>query len=405
MDALRLVIVLALIVLALQRKLSVGITLVGAGLVTALLYWVPPLALWRGYADLLQSSRFISLTAVIVLITTLGRLLQELGALEHLTASVRDLPGGNRTAAGLLPPLVGLMPMPGGSLLSAPLVGNVLSADRYRPEFRTVTNYWFRHIVEFSWPIYPGLILTEAITGMKVGNVALLQLPLALAMAAIGAACYLRKIESEGRSGASIGRSLRGIGAAVWPIPLAIALYGIFKLNLALSVLAAMLILVAAARPNRAQLLAAVRHGFSWKLIILVFGALSFQTVLELAGAVEAIPHLVERFNLPPEPIIFLVPFVSGLLTGMVAPTIAMSYPILAVYLYVPGIAPAYILLAYLATFLGIMLSPTHLCLILTNEFFGSDLAAVYRRIALPVVLVALSGVLLYLSPWPALFR
>ena len=50
------------------------------------------------------------------------------------------------------------------------------------------------------------------------------------------------------------------------------------------------------------------------------------------------------------------------------------------------------------------MLSPTHLCLILTNEYFNSDPLKVYRKLAVPVFLLALFGFLLYLSPWPDLF-
>ena len=62
-------------------------------------------------------------------------------------------------------------------------------------------------------------------------------------------------------------------------------------------------------------------------------------------------------------------------------------------------------MLAYLSGYLGVMLSPSHLCLILTNEFFKSDLARVYRLMVPPFLLLALIGFLIYLSPWPQLFR
>ena len=117
MDALKLILVLALIVLALRKKISVGVTLFGAGLVTVLLYQVPFMDLLQGYWDLIKSRRFISLTVVIVLITTLGQLLKELKSLSRLTEVVRELPGGNKTAVGILPMLVGLMPMPGGGYI------------------------------------------------------------------------------------------------------------------------------------------------------------------------------------------------------------------------------------------------------------------------------------------------
>jgi len=405
MDALRLLLIFGLIVLALRLKLSVGVTLIGAGLVTALLYGVPVGSLLDGYWKLVRSVTFLSLTFVIILITTLGQLLAELHALDRLTDTARGLPGGSRTAVAILPPLVGLMPMPGGSLLSAPLVGSVLKDPKYAPDFRTAANYWFRHIVEFSWPIYPGLILTEAITGYGVGKTSLLQLPLAILMLGFGLFFFSRRITNDSVRAAQLGKSLLGILTTIWPIPLAIALYGVLKLNLAIAVALAIVALVAVARPTRPQLVRAIQKGFTYKLVLLMFGALSFQTVLELSGAISAIPAVTSQYHLPPELVIFLVCFTAGILTGMVAAFIATSYPILAVFLYLPAPAPHYIFLAYLSGYIGMMLSPMHLCLVLTNEYFNSDLLRVYRRIALPMILMAVGGFLVYLSPWAGLFR
>ena len=398
-------IVFALIVLALRKKVSVGITLFGAGLITALIYQVELSALIQGYWDLVKSHRFLSLTAVIVLITSIGQLLKELRSFENLTKAARELPGGNKTAVGMLPMLVGLMPMPGGALLSAPLVGNVLADSRYRREFRTAANYWFRHVVEFSWPIYPGLILTEAITGLPIGSVSLMQLPLALLMVILGLFFFTPKIVNDNNHQTHLWRSLYGILKSIWPIPLAIAIYGVFKLELALSIMLGLLALIVVARPGRRPLLSALKKGFSYKLVFLIFGTLSFQTALELSGAIAAIPNLTIQYNLPTELVIFLVCFTSGILTGMVAAFVAMGYTILAGFLYAGGIEPAYIFLAYLSGYLGMILSPTHLCLILTNDYFKSDLLKVYREIAIPVIIMAVFGFLIYLTPWTGLFH
>ncbi len=404
MDALKLIAVFAVIILALRKKLSVGITLFGAGIITSLLYRVELSALLNGYWELLKSQRFISLTSVIVLITTLGQLLKEIKSLEKLSGACAGLPGGNRTAVAVMPPLIGLMPMPGGSLLSAPLVGNVLSDSKYRPEFRTASNYWFRHIVEFSWPIYPGIILTEAITRMPIGSVSLMQFPLTLIMAAIGMVFFIRKIDTNSTAKTHVWRPLVGVFKSVWPIGLAIAIYGIFKVDIALAVLISFISLVAVARPPKHNLTAALKEGLSFKLVLLVFGTLSFQTALELSGAIGSIPKLSLHFNLPEELLIFLVCFTAGILTGMVAAFVALGYTLLAGFLYQPEIIPSHIMLAYLSGYLGMMLSPSHLCLILTNEYFKSDLLKVYRQLTIPIILLALFGVLLYLSPWTALF-
>ena len=404
MEAVKLLGLFLLIVIALRLKLSVGVTLLGAGVVTAIMYSVSAVDLLEGYWQLVQSKKFIFLTSVVLLITFLGSLLKEVGYLDRLSQACRGLYGGKRAAAAVLPPLIGLMPMPGGALLSAPLVDKVLSEPRYQPEFRTVTNYWFRHIAEFAWPLYPGLILSEAITGMPIGDVAVMQLPLTVMMVMIGLLFFIRAIR-PGTAGISRnGSAMMGILGALWPIVLAIAIYGFTGIELAWAVLISVGLLIVVVRPKRAALLTAARRGFSYKLVLLIFGTLSFQTALELAGAIEAIPRLATSYSLPPELIIILVCVIAGLLTGMVAAYVALGYTILAGFMYQPEIIPGHIMLAYLSGFVGMMLSPAHLCLILTNEYFKSDLGRVYRKLAPPLLLVFLGGILLYFSGWPELF-
>ncbi len=404
MELAKLLVVLALIVFALRKKVSVGMTLFIAGLLAALLYQIPVQSLLDGYWELIKSERFISLTAVIILITTLGSILAELGFLHRLAEACSHLPGGNRTAVAILPFLIGLMPMPGGALLSAPLVGNVLNEPRYSPEFKAVTNYWFRHMVEFFWPVYPGIILTEAITGLPMLQVAIMQLPMTIMMAILGAIFFSRKIEIGPAGQVDIKVAIAGIASSLWPIAGAIAVYAIFKVNMAWAVLAGMLALILVTRPTKAQLWPSIKHGLSYKLVFMVFGILSFQTVLELSGAINQITYLAQQYHFPPAMLIFLICFSIGLLTGMVAAYVGMGYALLAGFLYMPTVNPGNIQLAYLAGYMGMLLAPTHLCLVLTNEYFKSNLMSVYRLFIIPLMLLGILGYLLSRSFWPNLF-
>ncbi|HVP07464.1 MAG TPA: DUF401 family protein [Candidatus Acidoferrum sp.] len=400
MDLIRLFLVLIAILIALKKNLPVGITLFAAGLLTALLYHISVGQLAAGYWSLLKSERFMTLTGVIVLITILGQLLKELGFLERLSEACRHLYGGNRTAVAVLPFLIGLMPMPGGALLSAPLVGNVLKEKQYSPEFKTTANYWFRHIVECFWPVYPGIILIEGITGMPMWKVSLLQLPFSLFMLIMGIIFFSRKIDKSGDGDVRLWHSFLDIVRTLWPIAGAITIYAAFGVPLALSILIALVVLTATARPRWQCLSTSLKQGLSIKLIFLVFGILSFQTVLEMSGAIDSFPKLASIYHLPPQVLIFAACFTLGLLTGMVAAYIGMGFTLLAGFIYQPVLVPSNILIGYLSGYLGMLLSPTHLCLILTNDHFGSDLTKVYKMMALPLILVSLLGFLLSVTPW-----
>ncbi|MBU0982246.1 MAG: DUF401 family protein [candidate division Zixibacteria bacterium] len=404
MDALGLLVIFAAIVLALRFHVPIGLTMFGAGLLAALWYRVPVSELASSYFHLLGSQRFLSLTAVVVLVTLLGYLLRELGYLNRLTAACLKVRGGKRSAALLLPSLIGLMPMPAGALLSAPLVDNVLAEPRYTPRFRLVINYWFRHLAEFSWPIYPGIILTEAITGMPIAQVTLMQVPMTLVMALVGILFFGRHIAADNNHRQPFFRSLREILIALWPVLLALVLYGGLSVPLWLALSLSIVVLAVSSRQRPADVWRLLVRGFSVKLILLVFGVLSFQSVLETSGAIETLPGLVSGQGLPAELVIVLVCFISGLLTGMVAAFVGIGYTLLAGLLYQPVLHPEYILLAYISGYLGILLAPGHLCLALTCEFFKVNMTQAYRQLILPVALLGLAGFLLYLSGYGGLF-
>ncbi len=401
MDTVKLLFIFVLIVIALRRKLPVAVTLFGAGLLTALLFGIPVREILKSYWGLVSSERFLSLTAVIVLITALGSILKDLGYLSRLAESCRSLYGGRRTAAATMPPLIGLMPMPGGALLSAPLVDGVLTDPQYSPHLKCVTNYWFRHVVEHFMPIYPGIIVAAAMTGLPIGTLALLQGPLAVVMAILGLIFFIRRIKPSAGGNGSLFRPLVGILSTVWPIILTVAIYAIFGIAMALAALCAIVLLVIVTRPSLEVISRALRKGLSYKLLFLIFGILSFQTLLDQSGAVASIQRLSTEYHLPAQLIIILVAFVSGLLTGMLAGLVALSYSLLAGFLYQPVVIPQNILLAFVAGYVGMMASPTHLCLVLTNEYFKSDLFKCLRLMAIPLLILGVFGYLLSRSPWP----
>ena len=404
MATLKLILVFLLIIYALRKNASVGVTLFGAGLLTALLYRIPFNDIVNGYWILISSQRFISLTAVICLITVLGSLLKELGFLQRLSESCRGLYGGKRTAVGLLPPLVGLMPMPGGALLSAPLVDEVLADVRYSAHFKCAVNYWFRHVVEHFMPIYPGMILTEAITGLPAGKVALLQFPLAIFMAIIGYFFFLRKIDGssaiEGKKCNGLFKTVSEFLITLWPVAIVLFLYAVFNVNMALAALVAVILLIVITRPPKESVFISLKKGLTYKLVFLVFGILSFQTMLDLSGSIGSIQQLSTDYNFPPEVIIILVCFTAGILTGMYAAYVALGYSLLAGFLYQPVIVPSNILLVFLSGYIGMILSPTHLCLIVTNEYFKSDLLKVLRLLIIPAIILGIVGYCLYEIGW-----
>jgi integral membrane protein (TIGR00529 family) len=400
MAILKLLLILALIILGIKRKLFVGYVLLAAGVVTPLLFGFGIQDVGVGVWGTFSSIEFWRLFVALVIITFLGHLLKEIGSLDRLTEAAQELAGGKKTATAVLPAAVGLMPMPGGALLSAPLVGEVLKADDKSPRFLSAANYWFRHVMEFFWPLYPGIIIGAGITGISIQTFSLLGIIMSLAMILIGWLFFLRRINNHQQSTHNL-HALGRICISIWPLFLTVFLALVVELDIVIALLIAVAVMVATNRSSWPNIWPVFKSSATLRLFFMVFGILVFKDMLELSGAVGNIPDEVARLGIPPAMVIFTVGFLTGLLSGMVAAIVGLSFPILSGFLYSPEINLSNIFLAYLCGYFGMMLSPTHFCLLLTTEHFKAELTSVYRTFIVPLIILVGIGIILYSTGYP----
>ncbi len=95
---------------------------------------------------------------------------------------------------------------------------------------------------------------------------------------------------------------------------------------------------------------------------------------------------------------VILLPLIVGLLTGMTVAFVGITFPIIFTTIIPGGLSAVptaqagmnilpMAMLAYVSGISGIMLSPLHLCLILTNQYYKSSLMRVYKYLV-PIVLI-----------------
>jgi hypothetical protein len=167
----------------------------------------------------------------------------------------------------------------------------------------------------------------------------------------------------------------------------------VFRLSLAaamISVVAAMLVYY---RYSAREIAATIRESFSINIVLMISGIMVFKGMLEATGAIEALPVFFRQSGLPVTMILFALPFLVGLLTGLTVGFVGATFPII---MAMTGghPQPGVVTFAFASGFAGVMLSPTHLCLTLTLQYFRADMAGTYRYLYLPVLLVFLAGVL-----------
>src|SRR4030042_926732 len=142
-------------------------------------------------------------------------------------------------------------------------------------------------------------------------------------------------------------------------------------------------------------ILSSLKHGFSFDVILLILGIMLFKEAMEASGAVKNVSQFFMEEGIPTFPILFLLPFVTGLLTGITIGFVGSTFPLI---LSITGnTSLAAISFAFASGFLRVLLSPVHVCLILTREYFKADLWGMYKMIIPAGLIVFCAAIVEYL--------
>lgn len=367
----------------------------------------------------------LMLALMLVMVITLSSAMSASGVMRDFVEAARErFP--RRLAVGILPAVIGLIPMPGGAWFSAPLVDSFDGEGALPPLLKTQTNYWFRHIWESWWPLYPGVILALEITGLEVWQFSLAQLPLSLLMMVVGWRMFLRRFPAAGDVPRQAGDGPRAVRTRLplpallsplkllAPIGTVVGVYAVTRslflaaaavsrfLPLIPGLLLSYLVLQLQRRMAAREWLRCLLSGRTALLVLLVLAIQVYAAFIDLplpggGTLVEGMRLELERWGIPLAVMIGLLPFISGLSTGIAIGFVGASFPIVMSLLGpAPGLTGlvAGTVLAYGCGFLGMMLSPVHACLVVSNQFFKVGLARSLGGLLKPAAIV-LAGVLL----------
>lgn len=396
--AAKFLLLIVLLVLLLRWKIDLSLAVFSISLLTVALFAINlRLAVRSAWAGV-SAGETLELFLIIILVQFIGSVQKSRKMYDRLIESLNAMIGDKRLVAMVSPAIVGFLPMPGGALLSAPLVDVSTAKMKLKPAFNAFLNFWFRHDWELIWPLYAGLLLFQTMSRIPMRRIILFQLPfsiLHIVMGLVVSFIYFRR-HGIGREhpGSRNGfhATLRDFFAGTWPILAVILLFFVkvppllpLPLHWALLLVAALLSLWKKVGPRE---IGRIVFGKTTVRSLLVIAAvIVFQRLIEVSAAFDVLKNMNISLGMAVL-FIFLVSFTVGFLTGVNTAYIAIAFPVL-----LPLIQhmPNYFYLAlyiYVIGYAGILVSPLHLCLVLTNEYFDASLLDVYRYMAIPIIIM-----------------
>ena len=210
--------VFGLILVMNRARLTLSLCMLFGAAVLALWMRMPAMDLIRSISYSLAHLQTVSLVVIVGTNLIISRLMKESGHLERIGACLSKLSGDDRTAGSVMAALIGLLPMPGGALFSAPMVASAFNNRSISGEAKTAINYWFRHIWEYWWPLYPGVVLAVALLEVPTWKFMAFMAPMTGVTVLAGIYLILKPLGGRPSNSVEGGVRAAGIRSFLWEI-------------------------------------------------------------------------------------------------------------------------------------------------------------------------------------------
>lgn len=368
---------IALLLVVSRRDLALGMAI--AAIVLAA-FTLDLGAFGRALLDAFSDPSVLLLALVVGTIPMIGGLLERSGEMDRLVSNLRI---GIRPFLAIAPALVGLLPMPGGTLLSAPLIER--GAGHAPADVKAAVNVWFRHTLLPIYPLGASLIASAKVAGFEVYAVIPAMMPVFALTLLLGYVFLLRRVGGQlDRTGPF---SLAGLLVPLSVILIAPVIDVALKRAVALpyaevgtaaGVLASLGLAFGVCRPSGRQVREVFLRMKPWKFAAIILAMFAFLAVFEASG----LPDRIAAMTLPPLVLCVVIGFALGLVTGRIQAPMAIIAPIY-ISTYGGFSTPAFAA-TFSAVFLGFMVTPTHPCVSVSLQYFRSSLAGFWRHLAVP---------------------
>lgn len=391
-DLIKICLIFGIILLLLRKKLNIEYVMLIASFVLFLLYLMPIESVLKTCKDAALNSATIKLILALSFIRIFEMILREHAVLTNMMTAVKTIFKNRKAVAASMPLLIGLLPSVGGAYFSAPMVDEATRGTKMSLEEKGFVNYWLRHPWEYILPLYPGILLASAISKIDLHDLITVNLSYAVFTLITGITFGMKGVKGVIKMDDRLSKE--GIWSFV-PIAAVLLLVVIFHIELHYALIATVVALFFFYRYKLKAILSSLRHGFSLDVILLILSIMLFKEAMEASGAVRNVSQFFMQEGIPTFPILFLLPFFTGLLTGITIGFVGSTFPLI---LSITGnTSLAAISFAFASGFLGVLLSPVHVCLILTREYFKADLWGMYKMMIPAGIIVFCAAIVEYL--------
>ena len=394
----------ALVVLLIRRRVNFGISLlIGSFLLSG--FSLAAVSFKSVFYAFLKATIYdvnngvfvwdtVELAVLMTLIFMLASLMQDTGGIAQLINALRVLFNKGGTIA-VIPAIYGLMPVPGGALFSAPAVEEEGESFDLSVSDKNFFNVWFRHIWFPIYPISSSILIMADLAALNMYLLIMVNSISFFTMILVGYIILAWKtgmlpnqknktVPSKNSTKMKTKKDLSGLLFLLPPLlPLAFSVLELVKIPLfsafSIGVLVSMVLLYKMSKVPWNKFKTFVKQAATWKLVAVIAGIMIFREIFEVSGVNLTIYSLLEQLPFTPLVVIIVFPLLLGLLTGYLLSGITLSYVLLQpLFSSVDLCTVGLVSILFMSGFVGYLISPIHLCNVLSSEYLKTDTTRMY---------------------------
>jgi uncharacterized protein len=369
-----------IILIGIYKKLNIGLTMLLGAIALGVLAGLPLSAFLEVFYQGLWNNVTVMLMISILMLGMLGHVLKSTGAMDELIISLQALFTDIRIITAAMPMLIGMLTVPGGAILSAPLCAEAGNRLNLPPVRQAVMNNWFRHVLYFMFPLFPSLIITAELTGVSLGRFFLHNFPLTIIGTVFGFFFLFRGYGGTefGSSGSLRRHSAARLIKSILPLLLILILVVFFDFYFPFALLAGIALALFNYLPGEHRIKAFVFRlramlltGIKIPVVLVIAGIMVYKEMLTHTEVIADLTGVVLEIGLPVIVLIAVISFLVGMLTGDNAASVVILIPLFLPLIPTGGaVYSAYFAFLYAGSTAGHIISPAHPCFALTKEYY-----------------------------------
>jgi hypothetical protein len=330
----------------------------------------------------LTDTSIILLAVSVAIIPLIGGLMKESHLMESLVQNLRIGKKGILMAG---PAVFGMLPIPGGALLSAPIVER--AGEDVDDRLKTQINVWFRHVLIFIYPL-AALLPTTKIANVNLYGQIIYMLPFFIFSLILGYVFYIRKIKETIKY--SDNFKLKGLFIPLGVILLAPLFHFFFLRFFTLSeiplLIGVSLSFLFALRASGLRLKSAIllaRKMRIWVFPLIILGMFLFLNMFKASK----MSSLIAEIEMSKSLLLIGAGAILAFVTGRIQLPVSIIVPIYFAKYAVESMSGLAFALMFFSVYMGYIVSPVHPCVSVSLEYFKATFTQYVKGLIIPIVL------------------